>query len=490
MSDPSSSAPTPPNVLLITADHWGASFLRSAGHPVVMTPTIDQLSRAGVRFANCYSATPVCIPARRALMTGLTSQTHGDRVFKERDPMPAGVPTMAQCFRNAGYQAFAVGKLHVYPQRDRIGFDDVILNEEGRHQFGMTADDWELELAERGFGGQEYAGGGGNNDYHVRPWHLPDELHQTSWTSRHMCRMIHRRNPTKPGFWYMSFAGPHQPMWPLRDYLDQYRDFDIDEPVFGEWSKSFDELPQCIRRRNSAFHIRNAPKHERDLARRAFYACITHIDHQIRIVIGYLREQGLLGNTIIAFTADHGDMLGDHGLWAKSLMYDQCMKVPLVVLPTQGDQRIRPYTVDNRLVELRDVMPTLLDLAGLPIPAHVEGVSLVRQSSREYLYGEMQERTEVATRMIRDSRHKLIWYPAGNRVQLFDLIEDPRECVDLSSRSEHQATIARLSAELVKHLHSGDERWVRDGKLVGEPDSEFTFGGDRSLHGQRGLRFM
>ena len=127
------------NVLLISADHWSAHLLGCAGHSVLMTPTLDQLARDGVRFTNCYSTCPVCIPARRSLMTGMSPASHGDRVYSDRMPMPDAA-TLAQAFRNAGYQTVAVGKLHVYPQRSRIGFDEVILQEEGRYEFGIVDD--------------------------------------------------------------------------------------------------------------------------------------------------------------------------------------------------------------------------------------------------------------------------------------------------------------------------------------------------------------
>ncbi|HCR16942.1 MAG TPA: hypothetical protein DIU35_05620 [Candidatus Latescibacteria bacterium] len=146
-----------PNVLLITTDHWFGSLLGEAGHPHVQTPTLDQIARNGTRFTRAYSECPVCIPARRTLMTGVSPRTHDDRVFKETLRMP-DVPTVAQTFRNAGYQACAVGKLHVYPQRDRIGFDDVILGEEGRMQFGAV-DDYELFLGDQGFAGQQFTHG-------------------------------------------------------------------------------------------------------------------------------------------------------------------------------------------------------------------------------------------------------------------------------------------------------------------------------------------
>ena len=146
---PDNAKASHPNVLLIMADQWPGRFLGSAGHPVVQTPTIDALARNGVRFPRAYSECPICIPARRTLMTGTTTRTHGDRVFGTVNRMPA-LPSLAQTFRDAGYQAHAVGKLHVYPPRNRIGFDDVILAEEGRPHLG-SVDDYDMFLADRGF---------------------------------------------------------------------------------------------------------------------------------------------------------------------------------------------------------------------------------------------------------------------------------------------------------------------------------------------------
>ena len=118
------------NVLLITADQWSGDYLGCAGCNEIFTPTLDELARYGIRYTNAISTTPVCIPARRELMLGVTSKTHKDRIFNEELRMPSDIPSLAQVFRDNGYQAYAVGKLHVFPQRDRIGFDDVILHEE------------------------------------------------------------------------------------------------------------------------------------------------------------------------------------------------------------------------------------------------------------------------------------------------------------------------------------------------------------------------
>jgi arylsulfatase A-like enzyme len=254
-------------VLLICTDHWSAPLLGEAGHSAIQTPTLDALARSGVRFTNAYSECPVCIPARRTLMTGTPPRTHGDRVFKDTLPMPA-LPTLAQTFRDAGYQAYAVGKLHVYPQRDRIGFDDVILDEEGRTQYGVT-DDYELFLGDEGFAGRHFDHGMSNNEYSWRPWHLPEHTHATNWATQQMARTFKRRDPTRPAFWYLSYRHPHPPLVPLQTYLDLYRDVEIDVPFHGEWSRDRAALPFALQSNRSP--ARAAPSTRN--ARRSTTSC-------------------------------------------------------------------------------------------------------------------------------------------------------------------------------------------------------------------------
>ena len=137
-----------PNILLITVDQWPGHLLGAAGHPVIQTPTLDELCRNGRRFTNAQSECPICVPARRTLMTGASPRRHGDRVYDDQLAMPA--ETLAAAFTSAGYQTQGVGKLHVFPQRDRIGFEDVQLEEEGRAQYGVM-DDYEIWLGDKGY---------------------------------------------------------------------------------------------------------------------------------------------------------------------------------------------------------------------------------------------------------------------------------------------------------------------------------------------------
>src|SRR5699024_6921050 len=342
----------------------------------IQTPTLDHLARAGTRFNNAYSESPVCVPARRSLITGTTPRTHGDRTFQQDLPMPEDVPTLAQTLRDHGYPASAVLQLHVHPPRDRIGFDDVLLHEEGRSQWGVS-DDYERHLFHEGYAGRAYTHGMGNNQYVARPWHLPEHLHATHWASQQMAETILRRDPTRPSFWYLSYAAPHPPLTPPEAYLRMYENVEVEESIVAEWACNGDELPEQLKNRIredspvgfNADAVRNA--------KRAFYAQCTYIDHQIRVVIGTLREQNLLDNTIVMFTADHGDMLGDHGLWAKRVFYERSANVPMILLGTRHCSRVETGVLDRRLVGLQDVMPTLLDLADIPIPSSVEGRSML-----------------------------------------------------------------------------------------------------------------
>ncbi|MEX1018784.1 MAG: sulfatase-like hydrolase/transferase [Litorilinea sp.] len=473
-----------PHVLLITTDHWPASLLGCAGHPTVQTPTLDTLARSGVRYTNAYSECPVCIPARRTLMTGTPPRTHGDRTFQEQLPMPQ-LPTLAQVFRDAGYQAYAVGKLHCYPQRNRIGFDDVILDEEGRQMYGVV-DDYEQFLGHAGHSGAHFGHGMSNNEYIMRPWHLPEACHPTNWATAEMARLIKRRDPTRPGFWFLSFRHPHPPLTPLQYYLDLYQQLGVAPAYIGEWAEDDASLPWVLRQ--GAGRDAQISSTQADLGRQAFYALCTHIDHQLRIIIGTLREEGLLNNTVICFTSDHGDMLGNHRQWAKRLFYEDSANVPVILLGTADDARIQPGAVDDRLVGWQDIMPTLLDLAGIDAPSTVEGLSMVGDTRREQIFGEFGEGA-LATRMIREARYKLIYYAAGNRRQLFDLEADPNELHDLANRAEHADVLQRLTESLLGELYGNDEDWLHDGELVGVSEPERTSGANRGLSGQRGLHW-
>ncbi len=470
-----------PNIMLVTADQWPGALLGLAGRSDIDTPTLDRIGGNGIWFPNAFSECPICIPARRSLMTGTAPRQHGDRVFQPALPKP-DLPHLADVLRNAGYQTGAVGKLHVYPPRDRIGFEEVLSFEEGRPQLGGP-DDWDIWLADRGYAGQGYAHGMSNNGYEFRPWHLPEDCHPTVWQAQQMCRMIQRRDPTRPQFWYLSFNFPHPPIVPPASYLSLYSGRAVDAAVQGDWNG---DLPAALQR------VRNAwpqlPPDRLAAMRRAFYAQCTLIDHQLRVVIGTLREQQMLDDTILLFTSDHGDMLGDHGLYAKRAMLRGSVSVPMLLMGTAASDRVRPGRVDGRLAGLQDIMPTLLDLAGIDAPDGMTGLSLVGDHQRETLYCEALE-GQAAMRMVTDGRWKLIWYPAGNHVQLFDCKTDPSETTDLSSEPDAMSHLERLSRQLASELYGVDLQFLDGDSLVGMQAEPVVQEPNRGLSGQRGVHF-
>jgi arylsulfatase len=472
------------NVLFISVDQWPGHLLGCAGRDDIDTPTLDQLARNGVRFSNCMSECPVCIPARRSMMTGTDPRTHGDRVFTPDMERP-DMPLLAQTFCEAGYQTGAVGKLHVFPARDRVGFEQLESFEEGRPQLGGP-DDWELFLADHGQAGNGYAHGMSNNGYEFRPWHLSEDQHPTNWLTRQMCRMIQRRDPTRPQFWHLSYNFPHPPIVPVSAYLDAYEGRHVEGPVSGDWSLQFEDLPPALQRAAQSWPALN--DRQTMAMRRAFHAQCTQIDHQLRLVIGTLREQLLLDDTVILFTSDHGDMLGDHGLYAKRLMYRGSAHVPMIIMGSRNDDSIVPGSVDDRLVGMQDIMPTLLTFAGIPVPKTCTGRSMISGERRRSFYCEAMEDCG-ATRMVTDGRWKLIWYPAGNHIQLFDMKEDPAETENLAERVDTADERLRLENILIDSLYGVDLDWVCDGRLIGFEPPPLPPAINRDLSGQRGLHY-
>ncbi len=469
-----------PNVMVVCVDEWAANKMGCSGDANVMTPTLDYLAKNGIRLDNAYSECPVCIPARRSMMTGLMPKTHGDRIYSDRMPMP-GVPTMAECFHDAGYQTMAVGKLHVYPQRSRIGFDDVILTEEGRYDFGVV-DDYQIWLGEKGYVGEEFMHSMGNNVYYTRPWHLPEEIHPTNWVTYQMAKQIKRRDPSRPFFFYCSYQFPHPPLVPAQTYWDMYKERDLAPPLGDDWHK--DRF--IDRALGDAADLYS--DWEKDRARKAYYAQCTHIDYSIRTLIGTLRESGLLDNTILVFVADHGDMLFDHGYVAKRLFYESSANIPLIISGKPVEKYIgKGY--EHKLFCLADFMPTLLDLAGITIPETVEGKSLFdEEEEEEYIFGEISE-GDKATRMIRTKEYKLIYYPCGNVFQLFDMRKDRNERYDLSEDPAYNHIKEEMEAKLVSRLHGQDSAWIKEGRLVGYPDKKYVPKHDFALYNQRGYHW-
>ena len=183
-------------------------------------------------------------------------------------------------------------------------------------------------------------------------------------------------------------------------------------------------------------------------------------------------------------------MLGNHGLWAKRLFYEDSANVPMLLVGVAGDERVGHHRIDKRLVGWQDIMPTLLYLAELDIPDTVEGLPMIGEERREWLYGQYGDGEDMeATRMIHDSRFKLIYYPVGNCLQLFDLQADPKELNNLADSQEHAKVRARLTNLLVDEFYGADVNWVQGDTLIGLPDRTYSPSVGPGFSGQRGIHW-
>ncbi|MFW6256043.1 MAG: sulfatase/phosphatase domain-containing protein, partial [Candidatus Sumerlaeota bacterium] len=276
-------------------------------------------------------------------------------------------------------------------------------------------------------------------------------------------------------------------------------DLEIPEAYCGDWAQGDDVAPS-VKRDLEGFKAggRSFSPDEIRGIRRAFYAMCTHIDHQMRVVIGTLRQEGLLNDTIICFTSDHGDMLGNHGFWAKHWMYEDSANVPMSLKGT-GEQAtgggVGCGRVDDRLVGHIDVMPTLLELAGLDVPEHCMGKSMVGDAKNDYcfgMYGHVDRGPRhMVNRMVREPRYKLIYYPYGNALQLFDMENDPHELHDVSDAAESAEIMERMTGVLIDSLKDDEKaEWLTDGKLSGwKPEASTGPHYDGWASGQRGIQW-
>ena len=450
-----------PNILLLMTDQHRGDCLGLAGHRFVQTPYLDHIGASGVFFRRAYSECPVCVPARRSLMTGRTPASQG--TFMNYHTWLDG-PTLPGVLSAAGYQSHLVGKLHFYPKRKLYGFDSADWSDSPRPEPG---DDYQRFLQREGVHGPRLseAHGCNQNGWSSRPWHMDERLHFTNWCASSAIEFLQRRDPTVPFFLNVSFLHPHQPLTPPQVYYDRYMAMDIPLPPVAEWAEVFD-APQLGLRVDS-WRTWLTPQVMKQMMA-SYYACINHIDDQIGRLMTVVPH-----NTIVVFTSDHGEMLGDHQWIRKRSAYEGSARIPMLMrfphelgLP-QGQAIDRP-------IQLMDIMPTLLDAVGVEAPDRVEGQSLLglirgeQDSFREYVHGECAEVPSLNSgqQYLTDGRVKYIWYPGTGGEQLFDVENDPHEMRDLAGQADWAATLELWRGRLVEKLTGRPEGFTDGQKLL------------------------
>lgn len=469
-----------PNILLITVDQMRFDCMSIAGHPLVETPNLDELARTGVRFARAYSATPSCVPARAAIFTGLSQTSHGRTGYDARVPWKYET-TLPGELAKAGYHTQCIGKMHVNPARSLQGFHNVVLHDGythyNRNRTQIAADkhfdavDDYLPWLRRQYGNHNDMldlGLDCNASTMARPWHLPESAHPTNWVAAESIDFLRRRDPAKPFFLWSSFVRPHPPFDPPQAYWDLYKDADMPARPVGDWAETADPGRDGL---NPVAGNGLVPRRRLERALAGYYALITHADHQIGRLLQALNEYGELQNTIILFTSDHGDMMGDHNLFRKALPYEGSARVPFLLNDPGNILGLKKGMVSEQVVEMRDVMPTILEAAGLPAPASVEGCSVLPLARgdacqwRSYLHGEHAYGRQ-SNHWITDGKKKYIWYSQTGEEQFFDLLDDPQELHHAIQDEAQQQAAQCFRTILIEELAGREEGYSDGTRLI------------------------
>ncbi len=460
------SAQEKPHIFLIMTDQQRGDCLGKE-NPDIQTPHLDQLADDGVWFSNAYSSVPSCTPARAGLLTGMSPWQHGMLgYYKVAQEYPYEMPQM---LKEAGYQTVGIGKMHWHPQRNLHGFHQTILDESGRVESDGFVSDYRQWFAIQAPELDPDATGIGWNEHRAASYVLAENLHPTYWTAQTAIDIVKAYQSDEPLFMKVSFARPHSPYDPPQRYLDMYATTEIPEPFMGKWASRFAEYPE---KKDAAFgdygveHALNSRRH--------YYAAITFIDDQIGRFIEVLKAKGMYDNALIIFVSDHGDMMGDHNHWRKTYAYEGSTRVPFILKwPSSVKPKIKKGSELLYCVELRDILPTMLQASGTNQPQEMDGLSIFplikekRAPWRDFI--DLEHATTYEKHnywcALTDGKIKYVWFFRTGEEQLFDLHKDEGEeqnCIDITAYLQVAEKWRNL---MVQHLKERGEPYVKNGKL-------------------------
>lgn len=470
-----------PNFIVIHADQMRGDCLGFTGmRNGIATPALDAIANQGTYFSSCYAACPVCIPARLSLLTGQSPQKIG--VYEN-----VGIPylpletTLPAEMGRGGYQTALVGRtMHTYPFTHPYGFEYYLPGDPSSDVKDTKDAFFRFVRANAPADSGDYYGNGtANNSRLGAPFHLEERFHQTTWTTNRALEFIDNRDNSRPFMLFVGYYAPHSPLNPPAEYFNRYyfRE-DLDNPVVAD----YDTEPV-----SNGNLISSYVKLEGDTlraARAGYYGNITFMDHQIARLLARVT---MMPNTYVIFTSDHGELLGDHYGMHKSRPWQGAVHLPLLI----SGPGIRGKRTAQQPVSWQDIAPTILGLAGLPVPQSMDGVNLSGLlkgddsfTTRDYVHGETihrppdfyggyekQQRTgnltyEMGTQYLTDGKMKYIWHVTSGREQLFDLEHDYQELHDLSTDPAYGDVLENWRMRLVKELAGRPEGYSDGEKLI------------------------
>ncbi len=491
------------SIVLFMLDQLSAKWLEAAWSGVCPTPNIDRLRQMGVTFSNAFTSNPVCMPARATIATGLTTRGHG--VLENGYQLDPRLPTFMRVLQENGWRTGAFGKVHLrphfagfHPDYRQYGLDVTHVTEDGR---GGEWLDWVEECHPERYGAAlatiwatgipEFEAYGAQKvdlrqrieevrrsfrwatpeqplntpGYYTLPF--PEEVSQTAWITGHALDFLRESPVERPLFAQISYVQPHGPYCPPGEYLDCVDVGRIPEPLPPEWQTD---------PRAPGYFRDKTPREVADwrYMRQCYFADLVHLDHQLGRVLDALEETGRLATAAVILLADHGDLLLDHGFSGKEERhYDACTRVPLIA----AGPGIKRGVTCEEIVQLEDVCPTVLDLAGLRMPVmpkmgeylkvREEDIpTLAGRSLMPLCRGEEPSDWRKAAycesynaiwsihpgdwaRTIRTREFRYTFYP-GNGEQMFDLRDDPDEQHNIVAEPEYGSVRQELRDQLME----------------------------------------
>ena len=450
---------THPNIILIMTDQQRWDTIAAHGYGHMITPNLDRLCGGAVSFSHAFAPAATCIASRAAIFTGMYPHNTGVYSFNAWGHHNTWVSDLA----DGGYHCVNIGKMHTAPMYGDNGFHERFVVENKCEDFarmGLEEDEWGRYLIDHGLK-RPLNRADRYDDWRQRlnmvAWEHDEAHHVDAFVGNAAVEWLEVWQPDRPLFLEVGFPGPHEPYDPPQRFVDLYADAEIPAPVFRKGELDAKPPQQKAHQRhfettshNAVIDFRSATEAQVREMRRHYYANISLIDERIGALLATLERKDMLDNSVVIFTSDHGDCLGDHQLPYKWLMYDAMVRVPLIV---KDFRRERTACCDHP-VSLIDLGPTLLDWAGLPIPTYLEGRSLVpccETGDTDALSPHVFCEDNYLV-MIRSRRRKLVYYIGQCYGELYDLERDPHELHNLWDDPEWAGAKAELKAELLDWL--------------------------------------
>ncbi len=496
----------PPNILIITTDQQRTDSLSCYGSTFTDTPNLDQLAVEGVCLDRAYCTNPVCTPARASIFTGKYVSRHG--AWNVGMNVPEDEPMISHRLRDVGYRTHYIGKAHFQPfgaspeqsietrnNNNRFpdfngpyyGFETVELAL-GHATYGIAGHygEWvKTQVTEETFESYSKARrlsqtgfGGGAHD-----WDIPLKYHNSVWTADRTIDFLKKHDADQPFLLAVGFQDPHHPHCvptefeervdpnevPLPDYVEG--ELEDKPPHFmaarcGELSKLETRGKFAMAGQGGGADFRKVSEKDARLGRAYYYNMVKIIDQQIGRIMECLDTYGLCENTLVLFTTDHGELLGDHGLWMKGpFHYEQLVRVPTII---RYPAAIPPGQRSNALFSHADIVPTVLAAAGLPISSDIDGVDAMPMLSREQdsirdslLIECVDDPQGLRLKTIVTDNRKLTWYCGQTYGELYDLENDPAERVNHWNNPSYASDKAQLISTVLEEMEILEKRVER-----------------------------